>query len=64
MPLKCVGYLFGGVTKLLWQGKEIYASHKVFIVTKPRECISVSQITSTEVGFCAQLKGKLTKKHC
>jgi hypothetical protein len=50
------------MTKLPWQGKETKANHEVFIATKPGECISVDQITSTEVGFYAQLKGKLTKK--
>jgi hypothetical protein len=61
-PPKCAGCLFGAVTKLPWHGKETKASHNVFIATKARECISVDQMTSTEVGFYAQLKGKLTKK--
>jgi hypothetical protein len=38
------------------------ASHEVFITTKPGECVSVEQMTLTEVGFYAQLKGKLTNK--
>jgi hypothetical protein len=50
------------MTKLPWQGKETKADHKVFIATKPRECVSVNQMRSTEVGFYVQLKGKLTKK--
>jgi hypothetical protein len=50
------------MTKLPWQGKETKADHEVFVATKPGECISVDQMTSTEVGFYAQLKGKLTKK--
>ncbi len=62
MPPKCAGCLFGAMTKLPWQGKETKANHEVFVATKPGECISVDQITSTEVGFFAQLKGKLTKK--
>jgi hypothetical protein len=62
LPPKCAGCLFGTVTKLPWQGKETKANHKVFIVTKPGEYVSVDQMTSTEVGFFAQLKGKLTKK--
>ncbi len=48
---KCVGCLFGTMTKLPWQGKETKADHKVFIATKPEECISVDQMTSMEVGF-------------
>jgi hypothetical protein len=61
-PPKCAGCLFGAMTKIPWQGKEAKASHKVFITTKLGECISVNQMTSTEVGFYTQMKGKLTKK--
>ena len=50
------------MTKLPYQGKETKADHKVFIATKPGECVSVDQMMSTGVGFYAQLKGKLTKK--
>ncbi len=50
------------MTKLPWQGKETKANHKVFVVTRPGECILVDQMTSLEVGFYAQPKGKLTKK--
>jgi hypothetical protein len=63
LPPKCAGCLFSVMTKLPWQGKETRANHEVFVVTKPGECILVNQMTSTEVGFFAQLKGKLTKKH-
>jgi hypothetical protein len=42
---KCAGCLFGAMTKLPWQGKETKADHKVFITTKPGECILVNQIT-------------------
>jgi hypothetical protein len=63
LPPKCAGSLFGAMTKLPWQGKETKADHKVFVATKPGECISVDQMTSTKVGFYAQMKGKLTKKH-
>jgi hypothetical protein len=62
LPPKCAGCLFGVMTKLPWQGKETKANHEVFVATKPGECISVDQMTSMEVGFYAQLKGKLTKK--
>jgi hypothetical protein len=51
------------MTKLPWQGKETKADHEVFVATKPGECVSVNQMTSTEVEFYAQLKGELTKKH-
>ncbi len=62
LPPKCAGCLFGTMTKLPWQGKETKANHEVFAATKPGECISVDQLTSTEVGFYAQLKDELTKK--
>ncbi len=62
MPPKCAGCLFGAMAKLPWQGKETKASH-VFIATIPGEYISINQMMSTRVGFYAQLKGKLTKKH-
>jgi hypothetical protein len=62
MPPKCAGCLFGAMTKIPWHGKETKASHEVFIATKPGECISVDQMVSTEVGFFAQMKGKLTKR--
>jgi hypothetical protein len=62
LPPKCAGCLFGAMTKLSWQGKETKANQEVFVLTKPGECVSVDQIMLTEVGFYAQLKGKLTKK--
>jgi hypothetical protein len=62
LPPKCAGCLFGTMTNFPWQGKETNADHEVFVATKPGECILVDQMTSTEVGFYAQLKGKLTKK--
>ena len=58
---KCAGCLFGAMTKVPWRGKETKASRKVFIATKPGECISVDQMASTEVGFYAQMKGKLCR---
>ena len=61
-PSKCAGCLFGTMTKVPWHGKETKSSHKVFVATKPGECVFVNQMTSTKLGFVAQLKGKLTKK--
>jgi len=61
-PPKCAGCLFGAMTKIPWRGKETKASHEVFITTKPGECVSVVQMTSTVVGFFAHMKGKLTKR--
>jgi hypothetical protein len=62
VPPKCAGCLFSAMTKIPWCGKETKASHKVFVATKPGECVSVNQMTSTEPGFYAQLKGTLTKQ--
>jgi hypothetical protein len=50
------------MTKIPWRGKETKACHEVFTTTKPGECVSVNQMVSTEVGFFAQMKRKLTKK--
>jgi hypothetical protein len=40
-PPKCVGCLFGAMTKIPWRDKEAKASHEVFIATKPGECVSI-----------------------
>jgi hypothetical protein len=61
-PPKCVGCLFGAMTKLPWRGEENKSSHKVFVATKPGETVSVNQMASTKAGFFAQLMGTLTKK--
>jgi hypothetical protein len=62
VPPKCTGCVFGAMTRLPWRGKEGKQTHQVFVATKPGECISVNQMESSQVGFFAQLKGKLTKK--
>jgi hypothetical protein len=60
-PPACMGCLFGAMTKVPWKGRE--TSSKVFVATKAGHCVSVDQMISTQVGFIAQLKGTLTKKH-
>jgi hypothetical protein len=50
-PPTCAGCLFGAMTKLPWRGKEWVFYHKIFIVTKPGEIVSVDQMESTEVAF-------------
>jgi hypothetical protein len=50
------------MTKLPRRGKESKSSHEVIVATKSGGTVSVNQVTSTEVGFFAQLKGSLTKK--
>ena len=61
-PPKCMGCLFGAMTKLPWRGKENKSSHKVFIATKPGETVSINQMALIKAGFFAQLKCALTKK--
>ncbi len=61
-PPKCAGCLFGMMTKIPWRGKETKASHEVIFASKLGECVSINQMTSTEVGFYAQMKRKLSKK--
>jgi hypothetical protein len=50
------------MTKLPWRVKESKTSHEVFVATEPGETVSVNQMVSTEVGFFAQSKGKLTNR--
>jgi hypothetical protein len=38
-------------------------SSKVFVATKAGQRVSVNQMILMQVGFIAQLKGTLTKKH-
>jgi hypothetical protein len=59
---KCAGCLFGAMTKLPLRGKEFKSSHKVIVTAKLGETVSVNKMTSTEVGFFAQLKEALSKK--
>ncbi len=61
LPPVCTGCAFGAMTKVPWRGKE--AVKTVFKATKPGQCVFVDQMKSTQVGFFAQLKGRLTKKH-
>ena len=60
-PPVCAGCAFGARTKVHWRGKEVMKT--VFKATKPCQCMTVDQMISTQVGFFAQLKEKLTNKH-
>ncbi len=60
-PPKCAGCIFGAMTKVPWQTRATPSKH-VFIASAPGKCMSVDQLQSTQVGFIAQLKGKLTKQ--
>jgi hypothetical protein len=65
-PPKCAGYLFGAMTKIPWYGKK---NQGFLLSLYHNQAKGVrlhqlnGQMTSTEVGFYAQMKGKLTKKH-
>ena len=58
---KCADCLFGKMTKVPWQTRS-KTSSKVHEATYPGECVSIDQMQSTQAGFYAQLKGKLTTK--
>jgi hypothetical protein len=63
IPPVCASCAFGAMTKVPWRGKE--AAKMVFKAAKPGPCVSVDQMISTQVGFFAQLKGRLTnKRYC
>ena len=58
---RCAGCLFGKMTKVPWRTRS-KANNKVHEATYPGECVSVDQMESTQAGFVAQLKGRLTTK--
>jgi ribosomal protein L13E len=59
-PPTCAGCLFGSMTRQPRPGYSKAKDTKVFKATKPGQCVSVDQMISTQVGFIAQLKGRLT----
>lgn len=58
-PPKCTGGLFGAMTKVPYCTKGQQQS-KVFMASYPRQYTSVDQFQSSQAGFVAQFKGKLT----
>ena len=55
-------YLFWAMTKKPWQTKLSQSEGRhILKAMKPGECVSIDQMVSTQVGFIAQLKEKLTK---
>ena len=51
------------MTRRPWRAKPTSnGNRKIFKTTKSGQCVSVDQMESTEQGFIAQLKGKLTKR--
>ena len=62
-PPKCAGCIFGKMTKRPWRTKAtVKQGLGIFKATKSGQCVSVDQMESTEDGFVAQLKGKLTRR--
>ena len=57
---RCAGCLFGAMTKVPWRTKGNESGKQVFKATRPGQVVSVDQMISTQLGFVAQLKGKLT----
>jgi hypothetical protein len=51
------------MTKVPWKGRETSSGREVFVTTTAGQCANVNQLILTQVGFIAQLKGTLTKKH-
>ncbi len=60
LPPVCSGCDFGAMTRVPWKNRE--TTRTVFKATKPGQCVSVDQMIFTQVGFYAQLKGRLTKQ--
>ena len=59
-PPRCAGCLFGAMTKVPWRTRGPKSNKQVFTATRPGQVVSVDQLISTQPGFVAQLKGKLT----
>jgi len=57
---RCAACMFGKLTKRAWRTKG--QKKKIFVATKPGQCVSVDQMESTTTGFIAQLKGRITKR--
>ena len=61
-PPKCPGCIYGAMTKRPWRTKAQSNKGKIYLATKPGDCVSVDQLESNTPGFIAQLKGSLTKQ--
>ena len=54
--------LIGAMTKVPWQIKGSDTGKQVFKATKLGQVVSIDQMVSTQAGFVAQLKSKLTNQ--
>jgi len=61
---KCAGCMFAAMTKKPWRTKGSKSGQvgRKTKITRPGQCVSVDQLESPQVGFIAQIKGRLTKK--
>eukprot|EP00957_Ditylum_brightwellii_P009259 700633-Ditylum_brightwellii.AAC.1 len=59
---KCIGCLYGAMTRRPWRTKTKQYLNKIKKVEAPGACVLVDQLESTTPGLVAQLKGILTKK--
>ena len=57
---KCAGCMIGDMTRRPWRTRSYVNKIGVCVITKPGQCMSVDQMESPQVGFIAQMKGKLT----
>ena len=60
LPPVCTGCAFGAMTRVPWKNRE--TTRTAFKATKLGQCVSVDQMIFTQVGFYAQLKGRLKKQ--
>jgi hypothetical protein len=56
----CAACQYGKLTRQPWRHKGQDKQRHAKTITQPGQCVSVDQLESTQVGFIAQLKGKLT----
>jgi hypothetical protein len=61
-PPKCMGCLFGNMTKKPWRNKGKSPKVVGHLATAPGQMVSVDQLESSAAGFISQLKGKLTRR--
>ena len=63
-PPKCAACIYGTMNKLPWRYKQNLnqKQSKIKVANKSGQIVSVDQMDSSNLGFIAQLKGKLTRR--
>ncbi|EJK76133.1 hypothetical protein THAOC_02121 [Thalassiosira oceanica] len=59
-PPFCAACMYGAMHRIRKRNGKYNQIHRA---TKAGQCVSVDQLESTQIGFIAQMKGKLTKDH-